>query len=528
MTTGRWAADNAAFADDVYWGDESGTLNAGEAYWGDDDFEPSASGNPTTPVLLIDWDDDGLFTGNNEWTGRVLDGFEVERGREFVIRSDGSGFEPVMVGRFKVKFKNADGRYDPYDEGGDLYGLLSKNQLVKFIVQNETTGTQYDVFTGYVDDIKPEYAGQDTATLRASEGKKKLSGTTVRSSVYTSKQYDDALSDVLTAAGWTAGSDIDTTLSDTMGYWWMSGRNAWTELQDLSDATLGALYISVSGELTYKSRVTNDIAVATLTEADIFYDYGIKVPSPREVVRNRVRVYARARNAESDKDVWQAIDKPPILAGESITIWANFSYNGQEVAATSVTTPVASTDYTANTQADGGGADKTSEVGVVVTAFATSAKIVFTNNDAGAIYMTLMKLRANIITADEYTFSEEEDTDSIATYGEREFSVKTDWLQDINSAVEHADLLIDRLSVPRQYPRVMLRNKPALQFMELFDLVALEFSSRNIASSQRIGKIKHTGGSTGIFDTELYFEPNLFINTSDTWTFTTTFPTIFA
>jgi hypothetical protein len=38
-------------------------------------------------------------------------------------------------------------------------------------------------------------------------------------------------------------------------------------------------------------------------------------------------------------------------------------------------TPVATTDYTANTQADGGGADLTADIDITITKFATATKL---------------------------------------------------------------------------------------------------------------------------------------------------------
>lgn len=516
--------------DEAYWGSEAAELATGEALWGDETYEAASDNRVTTPVILVDWDEDGLYDGENEWWERAND-FDCERGRQFVIRSRGDGFEPVMVGNFRVSLKNTDGRYDPFNGSSELAGLLSRNQTVYMFVQDEATGERYDIFTGYIDDIKANYSNElDSVTLRASDGKKKLEKAIVRSSsVQTSKQYDEALTDVLTAAAWGGGSNIDTTLSDTLPYWWMSGLSAWTELQDLSDATLGIIFIAADGRVTYKARVANDVGQIELTEDDIFYGYGIQILDPREIVYNRVRVYSRARNLLTDQTVWQATDKPQILAGESSPpIWANFSYNNREVPATAVTTPVENTDYEANTAIDGTGTDVSADVSLAITKFVTSAKQIYTNGGAGNLYMTLMKIRADIIVTDEYTYSEEFDQDSIDEHQEHELVIQTNWMQDINSAVEHAQILIDRLADPHKYPRVLLRAKPAKQFRELFELVNLNFATKNIISNQRIGYIRHSGGSDGIFDTIIYFEPDLFVAASGTWVFTTTFPALFA
>ena len=44
---------------------------------------------PLTWILLIDWDNDGVFNGDNE-AGRIFD-LETTNGRQFFMKSDGSG-----------------------------------------------------------------------------------------------------------------------------------------------------------------------------------------------------------------------------------------------------------------------------------------------------------------------------------------------------------------------------------------------------------------------------------------------------
>lgn len=473
-------------------------------------------------AIEVDWDGDGAFTGENEADHCV--GYNLRRGREFFMKSDGSGFEPVRVGTVALTLLNEDRRYDPYYAAGDLYGLLDRNQRIRIRVMDEATGIIYPRFDGYIDDIRPNYGTPSTVTLIASDGLKVLTNKKIRSSgVYTTIRYNIALAQCLTDAGWAGASSIDSIVSDTMPYWWTSGNSALSEMQDLTDAVLGRLFAAADGTITYKSRLSSDTPIYTMLDADVLESYKIRVPTPRETIRNLIRVYARARTIHAAVELWRAVDQPSIPTGGSITVWANFSYNGEDVPATVVTDPVNGVDYTCSA----GGI-----ITHVMTTFAASAKIVFTNAGVPAT-MTLMKLRGTCITTDEYTFAEDSDAASIAIYGEREFVIDTNWLQDINSAIDQVAALKVILSTPRQYPRVLLRHNVAKQFgVDLFDIISVNFVSMGYTDDLRVGYIEEswTIPTGDVVDTIIGFEPNMAGSTTGSWIFTVIFglTTVFA
>lgn len=480
--------------------------------------------------LVIDWDNDGVLTGENEATNRLLNWSE-RRGREFVFNSSGDGFNHPSAGEISFDMLDIDGRYDPYNASGELYSYLYGNQKLQFFVKDEVTGDRFVAFTGYITDIRPNYGTPNKTTIYASDGRLKLENKKIRSSVVTSQQYEDRISAALTEADWTDGTEIDTTSSDTLPYHWFSGKSAADEIDDLADATFGVFFIDMEGNAVYKSSLIADASTQSLTEADIDYQYRIKAPAPRDVIRNLVTVFARSRTAVSAVEIWRMAEKPQLLVGENNAVWAEFTYNGVEAAATSVTEPAATTDYTANDAQDGSGTVRTGNLSFVMTAFATSAKLVPTVS-SGTPYLTLLKLRGNIITTDEYTFSEESDAASIASYGERSLTIKTNWLQSLNTAQEQAALLLGKFAQPKAFPRIKFkRSSISKQYTsDLFDLVTLNFSTFGVTGEFRVGYIERSWSISepSAINTITYFEPNLTVSASSSWTFPMTFPTIFA
>lgn len=479
--------------------------------------------------ILVDWDNNGVFDGSNEHD--YIMSLRYRGGREFVFNSSGSGFNHPDIGSLEIEFLNNSGRFDPYNQSSELYGQLYQNQKIQVIIQVEETLNQYYCFTGYIKDIRPRYGAKDTVTLYADGAGIKLKDTNIKStSVYTAVQFDNQISAALTLAEWDGGTNINTTLSDTMTYHWFSGNSADTEINDLADAAFGIFFVDEAGTATYISRLNGDDSTQEVTEDDIDYYYGIQTPAPREVIKNIVTVYSRARLLNSSVEIWRMVDTPLVATGTGNPIWASFSYNGQSGPATSITTPAATTDYTANSQADGGGTNRTANFSFSKTDFATAAKLIPTNSGADA-YITLLKLRGNIITADEYTFAQSTDDDSVATYGAKEFSVKSNWMQDLNSAQEQADTIVGKMSTPRAFPRFKYKKtKLEKQFTTgLFEILSANFVSRMITGQFRVGHIERYWdiSTPNTVETTVYCEPNLVVAASSTWVFPTTFPTIF-
>lgn len=487
-------------------------------------------GRQLTLGLEVDWDGDGLFNGYNE--ALKMTSFSERRGREWIISSDGNGFQAVDAGQVVFELKNTDRRYDPFYVAGDLYNHLFKSRKIRLQVLDESTGTLHNDFVGYIDDIKPIYGSLDKVQILASDGIKKLKEKNISSSaVSTTVQYDDQIAAALTAAGWADGTSIDSTGSDTVAYHWFRGNSAFWEIDQLSQAVFGVFFIAADGKATYKSRISGDVTVMTLTEDDIDYEYGIRSPTPRDVIKNLITIYVRARKSNAAVELWRMTDKPQIATGTTSPIWADYSYNNLDVAATSVTTPAATTDYTANDAADGSGTDRTANFSFARTGFATASKLVPTNSGAAA-YLTLFKLRGDAISADEYTFTQTSDTDSITAYGERELVIKSDWMQDLNTAIDRASFLLARFKQPRFFPRIKVKRSSIAKMYtaDLFSLVTVNFASNDISAEMRLGYIERSWdiSESSVINTVLHFEPNLTISIAGAWVFPVTFPATFA
>lgn len=480
---------------------------------------------PMTWIFAVDWDGDGSIDGEND--GRYMVSMETETGRQWPLNGSGDGFEPVMVGQGSVTLLNTDGRFDPFNLDSPLAGKILPGRKFILQVQRESDGTRQPVMTGRIEDIRPIYGDVNQVKLTLKNAVEDLKQKNIRTTVQNAIRYDAALAACLSAYGWTDGSDIDTTVSEAMEYWWASGKSAFAEIQGIADAAMGMFCIAEDGTAVYKSRVSDDTPLMTITDAEIDWNYGVKTPTPWDSIRNNIRVYARKRTLQTSVTLWSTSDKVLIPARESREIWAEFSVSGDDATASAITTPASGTDYVANSASDGSGTNLTANITVSVSGFARSAKLTVSNTGGTNVYMTTLQLRGSAIVADKYTFVESQDADSIEAFGERRFEVRSDWLQDINTARDEADILKSRLAYQRQYPRfrVLLDQFDVSFGARLFGLVLVNFAKNGISGEYRFGYIKHRWiDELGYqVETEIYLEPNLLGNVSGTWIFPAVF-----
>lgn len=493
--------------------------------------------------LRIDWDNDGVLDGTNEVAyldesgalkGRMT-AWRIRLGREFVFNSSGDGFEHAIPGTLEIEVLNQDGRYDPYNLDSPLADYLYKNQLVEFKVLSESTGTLYPAFYGYIYDIKPIYGTVDKATIYVDGAMNKLNSA-IYSIVEEAAQYDDRIVDALTAAGWDGGTNIDTTVSDSMNYHWFSGKTAIEEINDLADAAFGIFWIGEDGTANYVSRIGGDSSTQAITEADIDYEYRIQAPAPREVIKNSVKIYSNAPVYHELETAWSLNEVPFTLSGIGVKyyFWAKLSYNGSPAAYINGSGASAS-GVSVNTLADGSGTTLTN---------ATDYLVALESNHSETLYLSIKNLYGpdiyiiswdvipgQFLATGDKTFVLSEDADSIASYGNSEINFDSRWVQNQNTASEYAANILEKFSTPRPFPRFKFkRSSIDKQFTsQLFNLITIAFDSKGITGEFRVGHIERSWSvnEPNVIDSVYYLEPNLSVAAASTWTFPMTFPTIF-
>jgi hypothetical protein len=122
---------------------------------------------------------------------------------------------------------------------------------------------------------------------------------------------------------------------------------------------------------------------------------------------------------------------------------------GGTCAASTIITPVASTDYTANLAADGSGADYTVNLSVSVVNKTNAAEITLSNTALGRIYVTLLKIRGTPLTAQQPVTTNAVDAASISSYGLAKQARTIAGVDDPELVERYANYYVRLFSTPR-------------------------------------------------------------------------------
>lgn len=334
----------------------------------------------------IDWDGDGSFAYDE--CARVTK-LRIERGRR-------DEFEAFTAGKAVLTLDNHDRRFDPWYMESPLYGrvLPRRGLRVSAVVNIETLV----LFTGRIEEIEPAgHVGDRTVLITAYDGLRDLAATDVPMvALQTGVRTDEAITAVLDAAGWPAGDrDLDAG-NDTLGYFWTAGGEQANKIIDeLARSEFGAFFVDVSGKVRFINRQSYYTAepVGMLDQADMA---DVQLRQPWEAVYNTVTVRCKPVVAGSVMALWQLQDAGVYLdPGESVELWAEYlDSTGAACSGRNMVTPVATTDYTANTVQGGGGTDMTASMSVTGNIYSSWAKLTVTNTHGSlGLYITLLKIR---------------------------------------------------------------------------------------------------------------------------------------
>jgi len=465
----------------------------------------------------IDWDGNGYFDGVNE--GDRLLKISIDRGRTNYLRPRGDGFETVRTGIVKLTFDNGDGRYDAWNTSSPLYPNVTYGRDVRIRVRDNSTGTIRNVFYGVISNIEPIGYGADRKVIiTVEDGWRYLREYTARVQLTINTFPNDACDAVLDYIGWPArwGRNLDNS-SDIISYWWASGSKlAGEEMEDLANSFLSYFFITADGKARYVFRQSVADSVLSLDEDVLLKD--ISNPQPWLYSRNIVRIKTHPKIAANSGTIWEMQNSDSIIqAGGTFVIWANYSYDGVPVPAKNVLPPEGGVDWTANTDSAGNGTDKTSSVTLTFTDFGDTAKLVFVNNDANAVYIIDPKIRGEAIYEPnnvDITYP----TNPVGVVQPREMILDLQWQQDFNVSKDFVDVIGPYMAALHLFPAIKIENRPSLQFLpELFDVITLSVAALGVSSiSFRVGGISHESLSTPqAILTTFYLEP--FISSSGFW-----------
>ena len=458
--------------------------------------------------FVVDWDNDGVFGGGENEANRVV-AVSTSRGREYKFRADGRGYNYPRIGRATVTLDNYDGRYDPYNASGALYGNLLPGRRFKLIFHDNVNATSYNVIYGFIEDIEP-VSGSDYVHIKCKDDLALFQDFDLEADLLEGSDIAAIIAAILTDMGWTAASSIDDIDSDTVGFWWGNDISALRMLEQLSDSVLGTFFIANDGTFKFYSRHHSYSSITTITEDEVLKR--IELPQPWETVKNYIKVKAYPRTkADTTGDaetLWELFDVPYIEPEGSLTFWAENYSSGEMIPAEMI--DLTGSDYSANSASGGDSTDMTGDLVVVDTAISITKKIKVTNSDTATVaYLTKLESKGFPITTTP-TVVIKESTASQAAYGENRFILDNEWIQDSNLADDFANFLKVDLATPDASPTVYIENRPSIQFaLDLFDIATLDITKLTISGEYHAAHIEHRWTAGGGVLTKIKFEPSV-------------------
>lgn len=427
--------------------------------------------------LFVDWEGAGADQGWEDEAPR-LQRYVLDRGKDRMIGAPGGGFESPAVGKLILTLDNSDGRYDPWDQDGDLYGKLQPGRRANFSVWHD--GDYFNLFTGFVADIRPEGYRQQ-ATLIIEDGAGWLNSREPDIPLLKAQGVDSAIHAILDNLQYPFGREIESGV-DSLDYYWTSGADGLSEIHKLANADMGRFCVDADSVARFRSRHNSEAIAHTITEDKIGKD--IYIPMPWDYARSIVKVLVHPRQTgPANSTLWTLRKQVNIPDGETLVLWCEYRYEGQAVPAEDVYIdsyePVASLD----------------PEDFQLTAFSRDAKVEITNNSGTGMDLTELVIKGQPIYSPDPIGIEESAEAGVGLPAT--FVFDYEWLTNVNVAQAFAKVLLAYLNDPKQYPEIRIINRPELACkIDLEQRLRLVMPTFGIDKVFFVSKISHQSGTS--------------------------------
>ena len=429
----------------------------------------------------VDWDNDGNFNNaHSDITTDLLAIGTCKRGRDF----SGQRYGQAIAGLFTCILEDDESKYDRFNRSSPLFGKVLPGREVRVSIL--VSGDYSQEWGGVLDDVQPKQRiGRRTVRMSAIGALSLLLDTEINESVRSRITGANAMRRVLNDSGidskWVGTLNSGTRIDR----WWARGENGFNAVRSIAETVLGIINEGRDGAINLEARTFRESTASTLAKV-----FTTETPSASEKSLTRLEfadplqhlatvVVVNVQNLQtlSSDTIWEYSGTPIFLsAGESTTI--RIPYPGDDaplnhIAVTSWDTVT----YSANTQTNGAGADRTAQVSLTQSASANLMTATFTNDSAGDVYLRSISIDATVLGASGSFERRFADADSLALYGEHLFRSIDTFLTD-GEAEAFAGRVLARVSEP--LPRVTLTYEDTdnLTRCQLSDTVAVTDNGR--------------------------------------------------
>lgn len=398
----------------------------------------------------------------------------------------------LSVGRAMLVLDNYLSHYSPSNSASPYYPYLHPGKNAR--IRASYDGSSYHLFTGVVDGFRLNPApGQATASVELSDRIKQLQFRDVKLPLRANINTSSLFTEILSASGVDSASRIVDAMTDTVPYAYYDRYKPLNALDQVARFGFSKMFVDAQGRLNVKDRswFYNAAAVGSYSSFLAF-----ELQHADDFVSNVVRVAGLPRQLATTTQTIAWLQTVPSIAASS---WLSFFIEyidpdtlESATPATSMVTPVASTDYYTNTASDGSGTNRTSTTSVSITFFATTAVASLFNGSSDLIYLNRFQLRGSSIQRRPSIAYETEVNSSITAYGRRELSLESEFISAVSYAKDYADFLITERVTPADNMSASVKNQwPDALANDLGSVIHIVESITAVGSLFLIQEISH-------------------------------------
>jgi len=389
-----------------------------------------------------------------------------------------------LASQADFELENTTLRFLPENIASPIYSYLRPRRQIRFYVV--IGGVNYLLFTGYIKAIEPDRKS-GMVNLHCFDNAEKVMNVSCPRTAYTD-YYTHELMQIL---GVAAGINVDTGMAlensrHLVRAAYFGDRNIWPVMGELAVAERGRVFFDIDGILRFWGRdhIQEQARVTTLTRATHLEQMEFTVEEQH--IKNRVTVKARPRASAGIQPVWTNGGALALNQYTEQLVWipaggTQYAYMDitdaydEALPCTDWIRPVATTDYEANSAADGTGTDYTGSI--TINSFITYADACYLevqNHAPVDIYFTRFQVRANPLQIWKWISIRQEDEWSVAEYGVQEIAIENNFIDDEQMANDIAEVEVKRWKNAKNGFKATILGVPYLQ---IGDVVGLEVSS---------------------------------------------------
>lgn len=475
--------------------------------------------------FLVFWDDEFIDEA------AIMIDLQVERGRDHLL-SSGGAWERFKAGEAVGTFDNSDGRFDPYNSGGPLYGFLLPGRVVRISVDhNEPYSditTTYNILRGVITDIIPFFkSGQRQVRIEVKDGLEWLDNHSIALALLVDNTALAIASAIASQVGFDAVDDwsieIVGTDSLTVPVAFGNNNSSIALISELIDATAGQVFHAQDGALKLVGNDYTEAETLEIEAAQIIRDSDLK--SPWEVVRTKAQITTNPYTEDASAviwtygvegsvatwvaETWPGAPSYPYLrstfrrAGDiipSLTVDAIFTETPG--AATSPVIDYEAVLFSSPIEVPHGTVNYTditasADLDLTTEDIGTGLRLTWVWNGALENYMEFTVIFADItaipITLSDPVTVNASDLAAAVIYGEKTFVLDNPWIQDQAHAQAYADWVVEQLKDAHPFPTIIIESRGELQYSpELYTTkIHLTIAALGIDDTFRVGKISH-------------------------------------